>query len=282
MSHLHRRTLLKSSAFGLLAVTLPNLAFARRDRVVSPQQKDMPHAVYPSLDQGLVSEVVGKSHFDLDRVKELVNQRPELSRSVWDWGFGDFESAIGAASHVGRADIVQFLMTRGARPTLFTYAMLGQYEVVKATCEANPGIQRVAGPHGFHLMFHARIGLRVEGRTSRQKEQSQRLVDYLEQLGDADPSIASTDLAEADKQAYLGDYKYGDGPDDGFSVKLNMRKLLALGKIGSFGGALFCVGPDTFRYNGTSSVTITFQRKLDQVVSLTLDEPGLSLTARKV
>jgi hypothetical protein len=160
--------------------------------------------------------------------------------------------------------------------------MLGQYEVVKATCEANPGIQQVEGPHGFNLMFHARIGLRIKGRTSSQKEQSQRLVDYLQQLGDADPSIESTDLAEADKQAYLGDYKYGDGPEDGFSVKLNMRKLLSLGKIGSFGGALFCVAPDTFRYNGTSSVTITFQRKLDQVVSLTLEEPGLTLTATKV
>ncbi len=282
MSHLHRRTLLKSSAFGLLAASLPNLAFARSDRFVSPQQNDMPHAGYPSLDKELVSEVVGKSHFDLDRVKEIVNQRPELSRSVWDWGFGDFESAIGAASHVGREDIVRFLISRGARPTLFTHAMLGQYEVVKATCEANPGIQRVEGPHGFNLMFHARIGLRIEGRTPQEKEQSQRMVDYLEQLGDADPTIESTDLAEADKQAYLGDYKYGDRPEDGFSVQLNMRKLLALGKIGSFGGALFCVGPDTFRYNGTSSVTITFQRKLDQVVSLTLEEPGLSLVATKV
>jgi len=282
MSQLHRRTILKSSAFGLLAVSLPNLAFAGRNRLVSPMPANKPHAGYPSLDKGLVSEVVGKSHFDLDRVKELVNQRPELSRSVWDWGFGDFESAIGAASHVGREDIAQFLLSRGARPSLFTYAMLGQYEVVKATCEANPGIQQVEGPHGFNLLYHAKIGLRIQGRNARQKEQSQRMVDYLEQLGDADPSIESTDLAEADKQAYLGDYKYGDGPEDGFSVQLNMRKLLALGKIGSFGGALYCVGPDTFRYNGTSSVTITFQRKVDQVVSLTIEEPGLSLKANRV
>lgn len=147
MRHLHRRTLLKSSAFGLLAVSLPNLAFAGRDRFAPLQTTDKPHAGYPSLNKDLVSEVVGKSHFDLERVKELVNQRPELSRSVWDWGFGDFESAIGAASHVGREEIVKFLLSRGARPSLFTYAMLGQFEVVKATCEANPGIQRVEGPH---------------------------------------------------------------------------------------------------------------------------------------
>lgn len=282
MNHLHRRTLLKSSAFGLLAVSVPNLTFAGRNRLVSPMPANKPHAGYPSHNQDLVAEVVGKSHFDVERVKELVNQRPELSRSVWDWGFGDFESAIGAASHVGREDIVRFLISHGARPTLFTHAMLGQYEVVKATCEANPGIQRVEGPHGFNLMFHARIGLRIEGRNPQEKEQSQRLVDYLEQLGGADLSIESTDLAEADKQAYPGDYKYSDRPEEGFSVQLNMRKLLALGKIGSFGGALFCVGPDTFRYNGTSSVTITFQRKLDQVVSFTLEEPGLSLTATKM
>jgi len=282
MSQLHRRTLLKSSAFGLLAVSFPHLAFARRDRFVSAQTAANPRVGYPSLDKDLVSEVVGASHFNLDRVQEIVNQRPELSRSVWDWGFGDFESAIGAASHVGREDIVGYLMSKGARPTLFTYAMLGQYEVVKATCEANPGIQQVQGPHGFNLMYHAEIGLRIKGRTPQQKEQSQRLVAYLEQLGDADPSIESTDLAEADKQEYLGDYKYGDGAADGFSVKMNMRKLLALGKIGSFGGALYGTAPDTFRYNGTSSVTISFQRKSAKIVSLTVEEPGLSLVATKV
>lgn len=40
--------------------------------------------------------------------------------------------AIGAASHVGRKDIVDYLLSMGARPDVFAYAMLGAYEIVKS------------------------------------------------------------------------------------------------------------------------------------------------------
>ena len=85
-----------------------------------------------------------------------------------------------------------------------------------------------------------------------------------------------------DKQKYLGDYKYGDGENEGFSVKLNMRKMLSLGKIGKFGGGLQRIGDNTFIYNGVPSVEISFQFKDEQVISLTVKEPDLALVAKKI
>lgn len=53
--------------------------------------------------------VVSAAHSDLDKVKDLVGKRPELANAAWDWGFGDYETAIGAASHMGRRDITEGL-----------------------------------------------------------------------------------------------------------------------------------------------------------------------------
>ena len=38
-----------------------------------------------------------------------------LINSVMDWGAGDWETGLGGASHMGRHDIVQFLLEKGAR-----------------------------------------------------------------------------------------------------------------------------------------------------------------------
>jgi len=76
--------------------------------------------------------MVGVSHNNLARVKELLARNATLSLASWDWGFGDWEDALGAASHVGRPDIAEALLAHGARPSIFSAAMLGQLDVVKA------------------------------------------------------------------------------------------------------------------------------------------------------
>ena len=63
---------------------------------------------FPSTDPDLVSGVVGAAHTDLDAVVDLVTTHPHLARATLDWGFGDWESALGAASHMGRRDIAEF------------------------------------------------------------------------------------------------------------------------------------------------------------------------------
>lgn len=279
-----RRTAVKSTIFGLMVVSTSNLLFANTAAIQRRElaEGDKLFHRYPAVDDAIVAEVVGASHFNLDRVKELVNKRPELARATWDWAFGDWETALGAASHVGRRDIAAFLMSKGARPDIFTYAMLGAYDAVKAMIESSPGIQSIAGPHGISLLQHARNGLRSDGITEKNKQDSVTLISYLETLGNADLHETYIALTEKEKEKYLGDYKYGAGEEDGFSIKLNMRKLLSLGKIGKFGGAINQIAANEFDYNGTSSVRITFSIENDSVISLTVHEPDLSVTAVKI
>lgn len=279
-----RRTAVKSSIFGLMAVSIPNIVFARKIIESDSQIQNIENLFhrYPSIDDKIVAEVVGASHFNLDRVKELVNKRPELARATWDWAFGDWETAVGAASHVGRRDIAEFLMSKGARPDIFTYAMLGAYDAVKSMIETTPGIQSIAGPHGISLLRHAKNGLQGSDLTEKNKADSNKLIKYLETLGNADNQEKYIELSESQQEKYLGDYKYGEGPDDGFSIKRNMRKLLSLGKIGKFGGAINQKSENVFVYNGTTSVEVSFQIIDNKVISLIVHEPDLTLKAIKV
>jgi hypothetical protein len=112
----------------------------------------------PALEATLVQEFVGKSHGDLDRVKELLIQEPGLVNAAWDWGGGDWETGLGAASHMGRSDIASYLLENGARLDLFAAAMLGKVEIVKTALEAYPEAINIPGPHGIPLVAHAQAG----------------------------------------------------------------------------------------------------------------------------
>ncbi len=112
----------------------------------------------PALDPALVESMVAKAHGDLDGVRELLEEEPALVNATWDWGGGDFESALGAAAHMGRRDIALLLLERGARIDLPTAAMLGEIAIVRAVLEAFPGARDVPGAHGIPLVEHARAG----------------------------------------------------------------------------------------------------------------------------
>ena len=105
----------------------------------------------PLEDPLLVREMVGVSHVNLKRVRELLELKPALARASIDWGFGDWETALGAASHVGNRDIAELLIAGGAEPTIHSAAMLGQLDVVKAMVMAMPGVQGKYGPHGIRV-----------------------------------------------------------------------------------------------------------------------------------
>src|SRR5690348_10364208 len=99
-----RRMLVKSSVLGVLTAAIPNIVFSNNIVFLNNSFDPSPHDRYPAIKLDVASEVVGVSHFDLNKLKSLVDARPELAKAEWDWGFGDWESAIGAASHVGRKD----------------------------------------------------------------------------------------------------------------------------------------------------------------------------------
>lgn len=275
-----RRVAIKSSVLGMIAASLPNIIYSKN--IFETVDVDKIFYRYPSIDDKLVSEVVGASHFNLVRVKELVDIRPELARATWDWAFGDWETALGAASHVGRRDIATYLISKGARPDIFTYAMLGHFETVKAMITSIPGVETIGGPHGISLLSHVKAGSNSDDLTEIQKQEYSKLIEYLDSLGTADGKVLNMEMTEDAKKKYLGDYKYGDDPNQGVSIKLNMRKLISLGKLGSFGGALYKKGENVFSYNGTSSVEISFEEVNEKIISLTIHEPNLVLKAIKV
>ena len=112
----------------------------------------------PALDSALVEEFVSSAHKSIDRVIELLIKEPALVNAAWDWGGGDFETALGAASHMGRKDIAFYLLDHGARLDIFAAAMLGEIDIIKASLHAYPNIKTIEGPHGISLIDHARAG----------------------------------------------------------------------------------------------------------------------------
>ena len=112
----------------------------------------------PALEPELVHEFVLKSHGDLETVRRLLEQTPALVNCAWDWGGGDWETGLGAASHVGRRDIALFLLDYGARMDIFAAAMLGETEIVQAMLASTPGARDALGPHGIPLVKHAEAG----------------------------------------------------------------------------------------------------------------------------
>jgi hypothetical protein len=162
---------------------------------------------YPAYPPEMAKEVVTVAHFDLSRIKELIGPRPQLARAAWDWGFGDWETPLGAAAHMGRRDIAEYLLSKGAPPSIFSLAMLGQTVAVKELCSAQPGTQRLLGPHSISLLAHARMG----------GKEAEAVLSYLEGLGDADaprPAALSTQ-----EQALLsGTYQVGAGSSQTIEV----------------------------------------------------------------
>jgi hypothetical protein len=126
----------------------------------------------PALEASLVEEFVRKAHSDLDRVRELFGLEPALVNACWDWGGGDFETALGAAAHTGRKEIANFLLANGARLDLFAAAMLGKLEIVKAALAVYPEAAKTPGPHGIPLIQHARMG----------GEEARAVLEFLEAL----------------------------------------------------------------------------------------------------
>lgn len=112
----------------------------------------------PRLDPDLVREFVNQAHGGFDRVRELLEAEPALANAAWDWGGGDWETGLGAAAHMGRRDIAEHLLERGARMDVFAAAMLGRLEIVRAMLAADPAMRHHPGPHGIALIRHAEAG----------------------------------------------------------------------------------------------------------------------------
>jgi hypothetical protein len=144
----------------------------------SPFERDYPPPGFkPSwkkqqINRLHVQDFVIYAHSDLGMVQKLLAKEPALLNATMDWGGGDWETGLGGASHMGRHDIVAFLLEHGARIDLFCAAMMGQLDVVKSFLTLQPKLIDAKGPHGFTLHFHAQVG----------GKEAEPVLDYLQSI----------------------------------------------------------------------------------------------------
>jgi hypothetical protein len=224
---------------------------------------------FPSHHPHLAREIVGVAHRDLARVTELVTAHPSLAKASWDWGFGDWETALGSASHVGNRPIAEFLIQQGAPPTIFSAAMLGQLDVVKAYAAAIPDIHLLRGPHGIPLAAHARAG----------GAQAERVLEFLTALGAATPPVPVVPLSDGERSALEGRYIFGSGPRDAFSVKRD-GSLWGIQRAGGELRGLTHIGNLQFHPVGAPAVRISFDGA-PTATTLTVIDADVVVTARK-
>ncbi len=227
-------------------------------------------ATFPATAPELAKEIVGVCHRDVDRVLELLKEDRSLALASWDWGFGDWETALGAASHMGRRDIAQALLDHGARPNLFTWAMMDQVDTVRAVCQANPGIQSALGPHGIPLAMHARMG------------KAERVEAYLRELGGADRGETRLDLSEDQAKVYLGEYAREGDNAMRFTVEHGSRGGIGLVRSGGTHRGLHRTGEHLFSPSGAPHVTIRFTMSEGRAVGLTIHRGVPILNAKRV
>lgn len=259
MNKLSRRTLAKAAPFAL---------FVRGNlRAASPEAGALPEG-WPVQEQALAREMVTVAHGNLKRTQELVKAHPSLVNATIDWGFGDWESALGGASHVGSRAVAEFLIANGARPTLFSAAMLGHLEVVRSMIEAQPGSQRLSGPHSISLLAHARAG----------GTPAQPVLRYLENLGDAG-SQPALPLSPAQLKIIAGTWKFGPGPADIVEISVNNNSV-QFARKGTTARNLNHLGDLEFFPAGAAAVRIGFVLDKGEML-LKVDDDGTVLSARK-
>ncbi len=220
------------------------------------------NSAFPAQPSALVNEFVGAAHSKPKRVRELLDQRPALVNAGWDWGFGDWETPLGAASHVGNHEIAEMLLTAGAPPTLFSAAMLGQLDTLKTMVATRPGVQKTLGPHGIPLLAHAKAGGAKE------------IVDYIETLGGASGTAPKT-LSQEDKEKLVGIYEFGPGATDKIEITVPKNQL-TFTRMGS-GSArpIHYLGEGEFYPAGARAVRIRVDGK-----TLTVHDGELIITAK--
>ncbi|HMC85754.1 MAG TPA: hypothetical protein VKI61_09515 [Chitinophagaceae bacterium] len=162
-----RKKFLAFGSIALSAIAIPSMA--------QQNQTDRP----PALDKDLVRDFVIAGHGNFDKTKQMLLEHPSLLFATWDWGGGDFETALEGAGHVGNKEIANYLIAMGARTNMFVLTTLGKTAIVKPFLEQFPKFIFAKGPHGLTLLHHAQKG----------GEDSKELLAYLDEKGLKDTKI---------------------------------------------------------------------------------------------
>lgn len=271
MSDFTRRNFLELASLAGVAAIAPELTTVAPTPPAVPEPSSVTDS-FPTQPADLAREMVGVSHGNLARVNELLALHPTLANAAWDWGFGDWENALGAASHTGNVEIARALLAHGARPTLFSAAMLGQLDVVRAFVAASPGVQATPGPHGITLLAHARAG----------GDAAKPVLAYLGELGGADAVPKAVDLPAEISARLVGVYGFGARDNDRVEILLD-RVGTKFKRTGTAARNLVYLGADGFHPAGAPHVRIRFALPVDGAATeLTVFDPGLVLRAQRL
>jgi ankyrin repeat protein len=105
--------------------------------------------------QEFVIAAHGSSPGDLDKVKQLLAEYPELLNQGYEWDPTDIETALQAAAHMGQPAIAEYLLSQGAPLDICTAAMLGRSDAVQQFLAQDPTQINAVGAHTIPLLTHA-------------------------------------------------------------------------------------------------------------------------------
>jgi len=180
MAEFHSRRTFAGLLLGTAATADPALPEDKPEArpVEAPFERDYPAPGFkpswkkPQVNRLMAQDFVILAHSELDQARKLLEREPALLNAAIDWGGGDWETALGGASHMGRRDIVEWLLGHGARIDLFCAAMMGQLDAVRSFLALQPRLIDAKGPHGFSLHFHAQVG----------GKEAENVLDYLQSI----------------------------------------------------------------------------------------------------
>ena len=133
---------------------------------------------------------------------------------------------------------------------------------------AQPGVQRIRGPHSISLLAHAKNG----GAAARP------VFEFLQSLGDADADPL-VPLPESDIPKLVGTYLFGLSANQQIEVTADKGQLTWTRK-GTVGRPLIHLGNRVFHPIGADAVRIAFAED-NGVVVMTIKDPDVVLTARR-
>jgi uncharacterized protein len=107
-------------------------------------------AANETLSQDTVDEFVGVSHGNVARVRELLEQHPDLVNVSASW----VETPIEAAAQMANREIMELLLERGAPVDICTAIALGRDDRVREMLREDPSLKGAKGAHGIPIMYY--------------------------------------------------------------------------------------------------------------------------------
>ncbi|HKX19643.1 MAG TPA: ankyrin repeat domain-containing protein [bacterium] len=103
------------------------------------------------LSQDTINNFVRAAHGDIGKLRDIAASHRSVLEATASWK----ETALEAAAHSANKEMVEFLLSNGAQPDVFSAIVLEQVDDVATYLDRNPGLARAFGAHGIPILFFA-------------------------------------------------------------------------------------------------------------------------------